>query len=241
MLIFENTIKSTETRKTYLRHLNKFISFFELKDYDKLAAIPQGKMQIMVEDYVMHLKKIISPNSISVPIAAIKTFLDCNDVELRWSKINRLKPGRVKKTGREAWLTDEVNKMLSYTTEVRTKTLIHFIASSGIRIGALQDIKMIHIKQIEDCKSIMVYEGTNEEYTTFLTPEASSTFDHYIKKRETDGERINASSPAFRSTYQLGYGKVRPATTDALKEVIRKLIIKSGLRINQVKIGKEIQ
>ena len=238
MLIFENTIKSTATRKTYLGHLNKFISFFDLKDYDELAAIPQGKIQIMVEDYVMHLKKIISPNSISVPIAAIKAFLDCNDVELRWSKINRLKPGRVKKTGREAWLTDEIAKMLSFTSELRTKTLIHFIASSGIRIGALQDIKMRHIKQIEDCKSIMVYEGTNEEYVTFLTPEASSIFDHYIKKREAEGERINSSSPAFRSTYQLGYAKVRPATTNSLKEVIRKLIIKSGLRINQVKIGE---
>jgi len=63
-------------------------------------------------------------------------------------------------------------------------------------------------------------------------------FDDYIKKRETDGERINLESPAFRSTYQLGYSKVRPATTNSLKEVIRKLIIKSGLRINQVKTGK---
>jgi len=128
--------------------------------------------------------------------------------------------------------------MLSFTTEIRTKTLIHFIAASGIRIGALQDTKMRHISQIEDCKSIMVYEGTDEEYVTFLTPEASSMFDDYIKKRETDGERINLESPVFRSVYQLGYAKVRPATTDALKEVIRKLIIKSGLRINQVKTGE---
>lgn len=238
MLIFENSIKSSATRNTYLGHLNKFMSFCDLKDYDELAAIPQEKMQIHVEDYVMHLKKIISPNSISVPIAAIKAFLDCNDLELRWSKINRLKPERVIKTGREAWKTDEIIKMLSFTTEIRTKTLIHFIASSGIRIGALEDIKMRHIKQIEDCKSVLVYEGALEEYVTFLTPEASSMFDDYVKKRETDGERINSESPAFRSTYQLGYAKVRPASTDALKEVIRKLIIKSGLRINQVKTGE---
>ena len=86
MLIFENTIKSSATRKTYLYHLNKFMSFFDVKDYDGLAVIPQEKLQIMMEDYVMHLKKIISPNGINLPIAAVKAFLDCNDVELRWKE-----------------------------------------------------------------------------------------------------------------------------------------------------------
>ena len=237
MLIFENSIKTEATRITYLTHLNKFMAHFDVKDCDELAAIPREQMQIMVEDYVMYLKKKISPNSISLPISAVKAFLDCNDVDLRWNKINRLKPGRVKKTGREAWLTSEVTKMLSVTIQFRSKSLVHFVASSGIRIGALQGIKMRYIKQIEDCKSILVYEGTTEEYTTFLTPEASSAFDDYIQKRESDGEKITPDSPAFRSSYQFGYAKVRSATTHSLKEVIRTLIIKSGLRINQVKKG----
>ena len=150
ILIFENTIKSEASRKTYLYHLNKFLTFFNVKDYDGLASVPQEKLQIMLEDYVMHLKKTVSPNAINLPIATVKAFLDCNNVELRWSKINRLKPARVKKTGGEAWLTSEVSKMLTFTTEIRIKTLIHFLASSGIRIGALEDIKMRHIAQIED-------------------------------------------------------------------------------------------
>jgi len=238
MLIFENTIKSSATRKTYLYHLNKFMLFFDVKDYDGLAVIPQEKLQIMMEDYVMHLKKTMSPNGINLPIAAVKAFLDCNDVELRWSKIKRLKPARIKKTGREAWLTDEISKMLSFTTELRTKTLVHFIASSGIRIGALEDIKIKHIKPVEDCKSVLVYDGTTEEYVTFLTPEASLMFDDYLQKRESDGERLTPESPAFRSSYQLGFAKVKPSNTNALKEIIRTLILKSGLRINQIKIGK---
>lgn len=238
MLIFENTIKSPSTRKTYVYHLDKFRSFFAVKDYDTLAAISQEKLQIMVEDYVMHLKKVISANTINLPISAIKAFLDCNDVELRWSKIKRLKPARVKKTGGEAWLTDEIDSMISFSSELRTKTLIHFLASTGIRIGALEDLKMKHIIQIEDCKSVLVYEGTTEEYTTFLTPEASIMLDKYIQKRESDGEKISPESPVFRSTYQLGYAKVKPSNTNALKEIIRLVILKSGLRINQIKIGK---
>jgi len=186
----------------------------------------------------MHLKKIISPNTINLPIAAVKAFLDCNDVELRWSKIKRLKPARVKKTGGEAWLTDEITIMLSFTTDLRTKTLVHFLASSGIRIGALEDIKMKHIKQMDDCKSILVYDGTTKEYVTFLTPEASLIFDDYLQKKETDGERLTPESPAFSSSYQLGFATVKSSTTNALQEIIRTLVLKSGLRINQIKIGK---
>lgn len=237
MLIFENSIKSNATRKTYLYHLDRFILFFDVKDYDELANTTSEKLQIMVEDYVMHLKKTISPNTISIPISAIKAFLDCNDIELRWNKINRLKPARVKKSGREAWLTKEVAKMLSFTSEIRTKTLVHFIASSGIRIGALDGLKMRHVKQIEDCKSILVYEGTIDEYVTFLTPEASSIFDDYIQKRESDGEKISPESPAFRSSYQFGYATVKSFGMSSIKEIMRLLVLKSGLRINQVKTG----
>jgi len=238
LLIFDNSIKSTETRKTYIYYLDDFISQFDLKDYDDLANTPQDKLQIMVEDYVMHIKKRLSPNIIKVPICALKAFLECNDIELRWGKINRLKPTRVKKTGKEAWLTSEIVKMLSFTSEIRTKTIVHFLAASGIRIGALNGLKMRHISQIEDCKCITVYEGEIEEYVTFLTPEASCMFDEYVQKRESSGEKITSNSPAFRSRYQLGYAKVKPINISSVKELMRLLVLKSGLRENQVKIGK---
>ena len=48
LLIFENSIKSTETMKTYLYYVDDFISQFDLKDYDDLASTPQDKLQIML-------------------------------------------------------------------------------------------------------------------------------------------------------------------------------------------------
>lgn len=85
ILLFENSIKSNATQKTYLYHLTKFMKFFQIPDYDKLASITTEKMQIMVEDYVMDLKTKLSPNSLNLPISALKAFLDCNDIELRYS------------------------------------------------------------------------------------------------------------------------------------------------------------
>ena len=238
LLIFENSIKSPESRKTYVYYIDDFISRFKLKDYDDMASLKTEQLQIMIEDYVMLLKKRISPNTIAVPIAAVRAFLDCNDIELRWSKINRLKPAKVKKSGREAWLTSEIEKMLSRTSSLRTKTLVHFLAASGIRIGAITGLQMKHVTQIEDCKRITVYEGTTEEYVTFLTPEAACVFDEYVQKREADGEKITPESPAFRSAYQVGYAKVTPANLSSIREVMRLLVLKCGLRMNQVRIGR---
>ena len=51
------------------------MSFCEVKDYDELAALPQKKLQIVMEDYVKHLKKTISTNMINLPISAVKSSL----------------------------------------------------------------------------------------------------------------------------------------------------------------------
>jgi len=84
LLIFENSIKSPASLRTYIYYVDGFIAHFKLKDYDDLANTPQDKLQRMMEDYVMYLKKKVNPNTISVPISAMKAFLDCNDVEMRW-------------------------------------------------------------------------------------------------------------------------------------------------------------
>jgi site-specific recombinase XerD len=138
LLIFENSLKSEGTRRMYIYHLNRFMKFFEIKSYDDLTNSESSQLQIMVEDYIMHLNKQISPNSLNVPISAIKSFLDCNDIELRWQKIERLVPAKVKRSGAEEWLTEEVDTMLKNTSLLRTKTLLHFLASSGIRVGAFE-------------------------------------------------------------------------------------------------------
>ncbi len=95
-------------------------------------------------------------------------------------------PAPSKKTRAEAWTTKEIETMLSFTTDHKTNALIHFLASSGARIGALETLRMSNLIDIEDCKSVLIYEGSPEEYVTFLTSEASQAVDNYIRKREYD-------------------------------------------------------
>ena len=107
-MLFENSIKTEETREKYFYYLKKFKEFYKLRDFDSIIQIPVGKLQIMVEDYVMDLKKRVSPNTVPTPMYAIQSFFEVNDVELKWKKIKRLYPAKIKKTGSKAWTTKNI-------------------------------------------------------------------------------------------------------------------------------------
>ena len=59
------------------------------------------------------------------------------------------------------------------------------------------------------CYAINGYAGEIEEYTTFLTPEATIALDKYLDKRRADGESITYTSPVLRERYRMGSQPVR--------------------------------
>lgn len=194
--IFENSIKSDYSRKQYKYQLDRFVTYYKLKDYDSILKIEPKQLQIMMEDYVLYLRTKLSPNSFDAPIAALQLFLELNDLMLNFKKIRNLLPARVKKSGERGYPTKEIQQMLEFSSDKRTKAVIHFIAASGIRVGAFDGLKLNHLVEMPmGCKAILVYEGTTEEYWTFLTPEASNTLDNYLNERRNDGETMTPESP----------------------------------------------
>lgn len=117
------------------------------------------------------------------------------------------------------WTTKEIELMLKNTRDLRQKPLIHFLVASGVRRGAIPELKLKHIVKIEDCYAVNVYEGSLEEYTTFIHPEASFWLEKYFEQRKVDGEHLDSNSPVFRKSYQLGIQKVLP--------IIKELILHS--------------
>ena len=140
LLLFQNSLKSEKSFVTYFKNLDFFRKFVGSEDFDSITRISQEKLQVFLEDYVMSLKGRISPNTIPTYYFPIQTFLETNDIDLKWRKIRRLFPAKVRRTGREAWSTADIKLMLSVTANIRNRALILFLASSGIRIGALEGI-----------------------------------------------------------------------------------------------------
>jgi len=185
----------------------------------------------MVEDYVMDLKKRVSPNSVPTYIYGIQAFFDSNDIDLKWKKIRRLYPGKIKVSGTKPYTTKQVQLMLAYTTSLRNKTVIHFMAASGVRVGAISDLRLKHLRDMPiECKAITVYEGDLEEYTTFLTPEASEILDQYFEQRKRDGESFHDESPVFREDYKIGIQKPKPMSRKSIINMIERIVRNAGIR-----------
>ena len=240
--IFENSIKSDYSRKQYKYQLDRFISYYKLRDYDSILKADPKQLQIMVEDYVLYLKTKLSPNSFDTPIAALQLFLELNDVMLNFKKIRKLLPARVKKSGERGYTTKEIQKMLEYSPDKRTKAIIHFIAASGIRIGAFDGLKLKYVVEMPmGCKAVQVYEGSTEEYWTFLTPEASEALDNYLNERRNDGEMITPESPVFRARYSLGVQKAQTLSISSIIQIIYRVLNRAELRQNLKNNRYEVQ
>ena len=198
------------------------------------------KLQIMVEDYVMDLKKRVNPNSVPTYLYAVQAFLESNDIELRWRKIRRLYPAKVKISGTKPYTNKQIQTLLEYTLSLRNKAIIHFLASSGVRVGALADLKIKHIQSMPmECKAVTIYEESKEEYVTFLTPEASKALDSYIEQRRADKEYLDDESPLFRTTYKIGFLQAKPMSRRAIINVVERIVNRTGIRTK--KTGKRYE
>lgn len=242
-LIFQNSIHSKETYTIYKYALDKFLDYYKLRDYDSLARMESIMLQTMVEDYIMFKKsKGLSRSTIKTSVASLELFCDTNDLSLNWKKIKRLLPQQTKRTGGKAYTTKNIQKMLSSTTETRTKALIHFLASTGVRVGALPELKLKHIRDMPlGCKAVIVYPEDKEEYITFLTPEASSILFEYLEQRKKDGEHLYPDSPLFRETYSWAITKPKHLSIPAIKAIVYRVVKKADLRSNNDGSRKDIQ
>ncbi len=214
------------------------MDYYKIKDFDGITSIHQSELQKHLETYVIHIKKQVNPNTIPTYINPIKTFLEVNDIDLNWRKIKRLYPAKIKRSGNSAYQTSDVKLMLDCTTQLRNKAIIHFLASTGCRVGALQSMRIRHLRDMPlGCKMVLVYEDSTEEYSTFLTPEASKALELYFDERTSNGEVLNQDSPVFRERYQLASVKAKPLSTEATTAVIARSANNSSIR-GQKKNGR---
>jgi len=237
LLLVQQSLKSKKTWILYQHHLNKFLKFTGIKDFDSLLRLPDEQLQIMLEDYVMYLKKKLSPNTVPVAFAAVQSFFVMNNRQLNFVKIHKMYPAEVKKTGNKAWTRQHIQEMLKCTTKKRTRALILFLASTAGRVGVVEELKIKHLAEMEgNCKSVLFYEGSKEEYYGFLTPEASTALEEYLEERRKDGEHIDFESPVFREGYKIGMLKAKPITKQMAQMLLFKCIKRA--KIQRIKSGK---
>jgi integrase len=228
LVVFEHAIKAEATKRNYLYCLQKFKEYYKIRDYQSLTEISPKDLQVMLEDYLFDLKNRYSPNSIQSIFYALELFFSMNDVILNFKKIRKMFPALEKETGNEAYSTKDVQEILKVCSKKRQKALVHFLASTGIRAGAVPELKMKHLKEMpHDCLALTVYPDSREEYVTFLTPEANIALDDYLDERRKDGEMLHEDSPIFRTRYRLGIEKVQEISKMSVHSIMHRIVGKA--------------
>lgn len=236
--IFYDTIGSPATKKQYDYQLKLFQKHYRLRTVESMLTIDPKELQTMIEDYVYEIKqKGLSKSYVNMAVCAIQGFTSMNDVVLNFPKIKRLYRNQEQKKQQDRpYTTHEIQTILETTTSKRNKAIIHFLAASGVRIGALIGLKLKHLAETtQNCKSILVYAGTKDEYTTFLTPEASKILDDYFNdRRDIGGESLNPESPVFREKYTVKGQKPIPVTESILTGMIKHVLSKANLKTEKI-------
>jgi len=138
---------------------------------------------------------------------------------------------------------EEIKKVIEYPDR-RIKSLVLVPCSSGIRVGAWEYLKWKHVEPIKrDDKivaaRIIVYAGENEQYFSFMTPEAFQALQEWMDYRKRCGEDINGESWLMRNLWNTTDPKSNAKATNKMGiEAIRALVERAersqGLRTTLV-------
>jgi integrase len=257
--LFKAGIKSPVTLEFYRRNLYYFCYFIgksteQLVEYHGPFKKVNGKyrpnvegvqdLQKHLENYVLSLqervgRKEIKPSSCVARIPAIKLFCEMNDITLNWRKIGKLLPSTDLVAEDEAYTREQIKKMLQFC-DLRTRIIVLFLASSGMRLGGLAGLKHGDLKPIYDkddqtrvtAVHVRVYNGTEDAHDTFVSPEAWQSYSEYLHVREMYGEKISKMSPVLLSRFArktLVEGRAKAIDASTIQSLLAAIRAKAGI------------
>ncbi len=231
---FKSAIRTQKTFRTYRHCLYDFVKFTGLKSYDDILKLEQKELQDKLMKYIMHdTEKGLRGTSIRAKLCAIELFLDINDKPYNKKLIHRLIPiNDDVSSGDVPFTNEDISRMLECTTSLRTKAIVHFLASTGVRPASIVDpvLRRKHLVDMPDnCKAIKIYDKSKSGYWAFLTPEASKALHDYFQSRKLNGEILSDESPIFSNRADAHNVKQEYLSVDSLTRIIYNLLRKASI------------
>lgn len=239
---FYAAIPSAASRQVYANSLKHYLRFLAYETPERLIGQDIDIIEDQVISYIKSQKEVgLSSGIIRVRLAAIKLFYDMNKVVLSWRIINKTIGEQTKKFKDRPYKSDEIRIILD-KADIRLKVMVLILSSSGVRIGALPDMRIGNLHRIEKfgIYQITVYEGTNFEYEAFCTPECTLAIDDYLAYRKRYGETLDSDSPLIRDAFDRDiaikeFGESQAVVrgkrlgVTGMGDILRRALIDSGL------------
>ena len=233
--LFVSSLRSKHTRKAYETALVDFMEYAGISTLDELTGLDRDKFQDKLIDFVIDKRKTLSYNSVSTKLAGMMKFCTMLDREINWKKVYSFL-GEYTKTIKDRVYTREELQKVIQNADIRARVLVLLLTSTGMRIGAVPDLCIRHLKKWESYGfyQFTIYEKAREEYVCFCTPECAKEIDAYLAYRRRFGETITSDSPLIRDDFPPEDDKSascpRRVTHAALRSNFGRLLIKTGVR-----------
>jgi len=113
-----------------------------------------------------------------------------------------------------------------------------------MRIGAIPGLRLRNLEKVEsdyNIYKITVYEGFNEEYITFCTPECTRAIDEYLKMQQQYGEKLTQDSFLIREQFDVrdpfAISKCRQLRSNTLTKKLIDLAERSVIREKEILVA----
>ena len=200
---FIHSCKSEVTKRGYTRALKRWMARYKINEYEDILKLSVKELEEIMIDHALFMKENnYSKYYFTQQMATQKRFLFMNGVVLNWDLINQYKGEFKRKQKDEAYSHEQIAKVLEIC-DIRTRVIVLVYASVGIRADALHGIKRKSLERIGDLYQFTIYEGCEEEYISYCTPECATAIDNYLSFRKLHGEKLNEESFLIREQFDI--------------------------------------
>lgn len=233
----EDGLATPSTKERYTIAFRLFLQYSQLEPSLLLAEGRDNprRMEDRIIGYVRYLtNKQKARSTIHGTLCALFHFFEMNDVLLNRRKIKRFMPPDETDHEDRAYTYEEIQRILLQCDE-RSRMMILLMASTGMRIGALHELKIGHLTEIPEYNvyKITVYASSPKgRYYTFCTPECKKAIDDYLDYRGRFGDPLKDKSPLIREQFnitdRLQSQYPKPVSHRGILWIITNLLRRSG-------------
>jgi site-specific recombinase XerD len=201
----------------------------EIQDEHILANYKSSRIEQRVIRYIEMLAgEGKAKMTIQLHKAAIFHFFEMNDIILNKRKISRfISRGENDENGDDltldrAYTVEEIGRIIGVgCNDLRSKLMINLMASTGMRVGAIYDLRFGDLVRLDKYPLYMIWvyaRSKSDRYYTFATPECTELIDSYLDYRRRLGENITEKSPLIREMFDTNNPFIRPQPKTRARE-----------------------
>jgi len=193
---------SEKTVSSYIFHNQKFLDFIK-KQPDEIETDD-------IKQYIAHLMtKKLKPSSINLTICALRFYYE----QVLEKDLKKIKAPKQEQKLPTVLTKDEIKQLIESAETKKSKLIISFLYSSGLRVSELVNLKIQDLNLDE--KTGMVREGKGKKDRMFIIP-----------------ERIVGDLKYFfnkHPNFQFVFSKEKPLTTRNIQKIVKNATKKAKL------------